>query len=91
MSYTGIQEAYTLLLYSLMATNILNFVSGEHLALVTISNHIKHPVLMPKCRLYRQRDIINAPEVFYSAFICCRTANWEKCQTWEINSYGFNL
>jgi len=33
MSYTGIQEAYTLLLYSLMATNILNFVSVEHLAL----------------------------------------------------------
>lgn len=46
MSYTGILEAYTFLLYSLMATNILNFVSVEHLALVTISNHIKHPVLM---------------------------------------------
>jgi len=25
MSYMGIQEAYTLLLYSLMATDILNF------------------------------------------------------------------
>jgi hypothetical protein len=48
------------------------------LALVTISNHSKHLVLMPKCRLYSERDIKNAPKVFHSAFICCRTAEKKK-------------